>query len=1764
MKSTLLLILLLGLKLTDVFCVTANFTASKVFGCAPLVVNFTDASTAGGIPPIPISSWSYDFGDGGTSNIQHPKYTFTKSGSFKVKLTVSDGSSTSSYTITIKVLKSPNADFIIQKAGYCPGETVQFTNKTTLGDTDIRSSNWDFGDGNILSAKGDVTKVYTLAGLYTVKLSVKDNSGCQSIMTKTQFVSVDAGPKADFVIVSKFTCTSPRKVNFVNKSSGNSATYFWDMGNGNTFTDPNPVDFYTSAGTYNVNLTAITTNGCTHKKTIPLVIDFVPLKCDFIPDKAMGCIPFDPGLKNKSTPTGINVDYAWDFGDGSKSTAENPSKMYSKTGTYNIKFKISGYGCSDSITKSVVVSDKPKTTLSMSDTVECDGVMDIVLKAPSTSNIINRTWYIDGRNINTKSDSLKYSFGKFDPADKLRRPGIYKIYVSLQDFAGCEEYVQFPDVVVQYMQCGFEYFAFGGCVPFTPNLRDTSIIDVGSKIFYNWEDGIGGKYYTKSPKITYPNEGVFMMTLTISDTFGCVSEELKQVKVGKKIKPSFRMDKKVICNNEKISFYNTTPDNLKKDAHSWKWTLMTTDGDNKDSFFAVMKDYPAQLTPRLISENNECRDTLEKEDSITLNPPLADFLVHFDTCYNNTVRLTQNSKVITSFKWLLADGTSSTSKELIFKVKPFKETYMLVAYNATYGCIDTVKQEIEPPTPMSDMHVKRDPNSACTPQSFIIDNSKLKISRTHWDFGDGDTSDIPDPYGWLDPDDTFKHSYSQPGTYIIVHSAWNRWGCLYSTRDTVKVVGPSVASSIWPMKGCLPLKIHLVDSFAPDFPNKIKRKYWRIEDADSLIPASNKDSTIEYTIDALPRSGDSVVNVELFVEDVKGCVSSRMYKIRPSAPKAYIDVNKKLLCDVMQINLEMVIDSFSTVLPATVEWKMGDGKTITDNKFSYVYEKAGYYMVKVKLKDALGCSFSDEFEIGASQPELFAKFDMDNRYAVCPPLITQFTESCIIDPGNPVTEYLWDFGDGTTSSVRNPGKIFTLPGTFDISLTIKNQYGCTNTKVWKKAIYIGGPSGVYKLGSTTGCQPLTAHFEISEDPNTIVEWDYGNGKTVLANKTEYTYLLPGIYYPKIILKDSGGCTVVMIPKDSILVLTRPSADFTFNSYCLDDSIVFNNNSISQIQGQPALNSRWIVEKDTIPTNHLTHKFGTKGNFPVSLIIENDHHCYDTIEQDITISKPLADFVSLKDKLCLGDSLLLLNKSTSDIEIHSFRWKVDMVEVDLGTYRPPIGDRTVQLIVTDIMNCRDTFDLVSNIRVADTLPPLDIMLSNVSALTDHQFELRYLKTADPDFLQYNVYHFENGVWKIIQKISDANAITTLHTDNGMKQSQCFKITQSNYCKAESELINAIQHCSIHTTATADINRNLLSWNPYVGWPVLSYKISRQNIISPSIYDSLDLIDGGATNYIDTGIVCNVVHAYKVTAYGNSPERISQSDSAKAKALWTNNLPTPEISYVTVDMDTSIIVKWQLNNSYKRSKYQDMLLYKSYALGSNIQSLNLLANDFNDRKVSVDKYQYQYYARVTDDCGDTSSASLTSTNILVQSLSDGTFDPPEFKWNRYGKWIEGVKHYEVQRMNENKVFETIQLTNDTFYKDIDAIDICMRQYRYRVIAIKNSSPSAGQAIKSLSNEIRIKPKSSLFVPNAFTPNNNGLNEIFAPKGQYIYNYQLEIYNRWGERVFISTDCLAGWDGTYQDEIAKEGIYYFKMSAFGNDGVIYNFKGTLTLLK
>ena len=92
----------------------------------------------------------------------------------------------------------------------------------------------------------------------------------------------------------------------------------------------------------------------------------------------------------------------------------------------------------------------------------------------------------------------------------------------------------------------------------------------------------------------------------------------------------------------------------------------------------------------------------------------------------------------------------------------------------------------------------------------------------------------------------------------------------------------------------------------------------------------------------------------------------------------------------------------------------------------------------------------------------------------------------------------------------------------------------------------------------------------------------------------------------------------------------------------------------------------------------------------------------------------------------------------------------------------------------------------------------------------------------------------------------------------------------------------------------------------------------------------------------------------------------------------------------------------------------------------------------------------------------------------------------------------------------------------------------------------------------------PDVNIYIPSAFSPNDDNINDVFLAKGIGIIDYNLAIFNRWGEQVFMSTNIFNGWDGTYNQYPCQEDIYVYVIKYQGKIGPKRQIYGKISLIK
>jgi len=374
----------------------AEISADILTGCAPLTVQFTDASSTG----VDAWSWSFPGGTPNSSTEQNPSIVYNTAGTYDVTLEVTNatGSSTVTESNYIVVNDLPVAGF----TNTTNGTTVDFTNTSTNAD----SYSWDFGDGNSSTLENPM-HIYEVEGDYEVTLTVSNDCGTEMI---TETVTAIVVPIAGFSANITNGC-APLTVEFSNTSSGGTADAFsWSFPGGtpSTSTLENPIVTYQNAGQYTVELEVSNAAGNnTTTQTDYIVVNTLP-SANFTGLTTGTIVTFT------NTSSGATA-FSWDFGDGTGSDDTNPSHDFNTDGFYTVTLTAENDCGSVTYSETFEIVTEPLAGFSSDVTTGC---------ADLTVN------FMDMSSDNT--DSWLWTFEGGNPATSSRQPMLVDQLVSVK------------------------------------------------------------------------------------------------------------------------------------------------------------------------------------------------------------------------------------------------------------------------------------------------------------------------------------------------------------------------------------------------------------------------------------------------------------------------------------------------------------------------------------------------------------------------------------------------------------------------------------------------------------------------------------------------------------------------------------------------------------------------------------------------------------------------------------------------------------------------------------------------------------------------------------------------------------------------------------------------------------------------------------------------------------------------------------------------------------------------------------------------------------------------------------------------------------------------------------------------------------------------------------------------------------------------------------------------------------------------------------
>ena len=1032
----------------------AGFTANTTLGRVPLPVQFTDTSTGDAI-----TGWSWTFGDGGESAAASPPYTYTTPGTYTVSLLVTSdyGSNTSTRTDYIRACgASPAAGFTANiTIGQVP-LPVQFTD-TSTGD-DITGWSWMFGDG-ATSTLQSPAHTYVTPGNYTVSLEVADDCGSNT-STRTGYIRVfGASPVADF-IADPQTGGAPLAVQFYDTSAGSPTTWYWDFGDGATSTLQSPSHTYATHGVYTVSLTAgnsggtntvVKTNYITATQQIP--------GADFTADPTTGAVPLDVSFTDLST--GSPTLWSWDFGDGNTSDLQNPSHTYAAPGTYSVTLTASNTYGSDPVTKS--------------DYITCGFSPQADFNVSTTSVYTN--WYVEFYDLSTGNPTEYFwDFGDGSnatwsyPWHAYSQPGTYTVSLTVTNAFGSDTETKTDYIVVSPRppEASFEAYPRDGTFPLTVTFYQWSYGGYYGNLTYAWDFGDGTTSDSPDYDVvhTYMQAGVYTVSLTVSADG--LSDTLTRVNyIGNRSPPPpvAGFTATPLSGNAPltVSFIDQSSGSP---PLTWSWDLgdgSTSTEQNPVHQYLAPGSYNVTLT--VTNAGGESTESRESYITVGAVAPLAaDFsantttgtvplIVQFtDTSTGNpgawswTFERGYSYPMIGDVRIIPPYGSATSAEKNPVISYPEPGNYSVSLTVSRTGETDTITKEdyiqVHPPAPQVDFGAYPREGPAPLEVEFW-ENVPFSYYYDEflWDFGDGTNG----TGYWL------YHTYTEPGLYDVTLTVTSAYGTNSTTRaDFINVTAPMPPVPDFvgaPLAGNAPLSVNFTDTSA----GIVSSRSWDF--GDGTTAWSNATQSIMHTY-LLP--GTYTVTLTAGNDGGQETLAKTAYVVvNPSGtpPRAFFSANPAL--GTAPLTVSFTDRSLGT--PLAWLWSFGDGTSSTERNPVHTYTSPGIFTITLNVSNYGGTSSSSSFvwvrssgvaptstptpppvTPGTAGRAPYAIFTMNTSFGYAP-LHVQFTDRSLNNPGS----WFWNFGDGTTSSLQNPGHTYTEAGTYTASLTVTNPQGAS-------------------------------------------------------------------------------------------------------------------------------------------------------------------------------------------------------------------------------------------------------------------------------------------------------------------------------------------------------------------------------------------------------------------------------------------------------------------------------------------------------------------------------------------------------------------------------------------------------------------------------------------------------------------------------------------------------------------------------------------------
>ncbi len=581
--------------------------------CVGQSVFFSNTSTS---ITSPIISYLWEFGDGDTSSSINPSHTYSGGvNTYNAQLIITSANGCKdTLQSDIKINNIPIANFT-NSVILCQGNSISFSDASTVTGDTISGWLWDFGDGTIDSVQNPVHSFAT-SGTKNVQLVAYSPTSCPSA-PYTVTLNINESPVAAFSTsdiclgnVSQFSDQSTAPVGFVIVS------HEWDFSTGDTSDQINPSYLFLNPGTYSIQLTVTSDAGCYNTLTSDVIVHDNPI-ASFT--NSLPCSDQSLLFTNTSTLDSLSsiAQSFWNFGDPGSGTSNtsllnNPTHTYTLLQNYTITLiTTTNFGCSDTTIKTINVKKSPDINFTYSPT--CYGDLMQFFNPGSPQDSLYLWNFGDGQTNQLQS-----------PAHYYINVGNYNTTLTVTSSNGC---VNTGSKLVTLSPIPAADFLISPACPETPfQFTDNSTISAG--IISQWKWTIDGTISSlTNPVYTFIDTGLYTISLQVTSDIGCRKTTTKNLRVYPLPVANFSFDPQYGNPPLDVNFTNLS---INGNLYSWDFGDSTGIFPDEDPSHQYV-DTGLFIIKQIVSSSFGCMDTMIKD--IYVIKPLLDIAVTGDSAY---------------------------------------------------------------------------------------------------------------------------------------------------------------------------------------------------------------------------------------------------------------------------------------------------------------------------------------------------------------------------------------------------------------------------------------------------------------------------------------------------------------------------------------------------------------------------------------------------------------------------------------------------------------------------------------------------------------------------------------------------------------------------------------------------------------------------------------------------------------------------------------------------------------------------------------------------------------------------------------------------------------------------------------------------------------------------------------------------------------------------------------------------------------------------